>query len=329
LLLLLLPLLRRLTPEVSSSRKLKRRATSLSSFKRRSPHFLSFLDSGRYDDLSYSLVLPFWDRPSKLDGSHAGDFGFDPLGFTENNDLYYLQECELRHARLAMLAVAGWPLSELLAPSFMLQDGRAPSVLNGVNPASGLFILGAFAAFGYFETVTALRKTDNTLIGKKHANDMALIWKWGVAGDYNWDPANLYNSLGDDAAGRKGLREVEVMQGRYAMVAITYFAVWEALTRSPIVENNMFFHPNTLLPLIGVAHGIWSQFYQVSDLRKYPIQIEYTKDGEEMLRGAGRSTEGIAGSLASVVSAAGVITSKFGDLTNMVLEKVQTNSEEK
>ena len=290
--------------------------------------FFSFLGSGRYNDLSYSLVLPFLERPAKLDGSHAGDFGFDPFGFTENNDIYYLQECELRHARLAMLAVVGWPLSELVAPDFMLQDGRAPSVLNGVNPASGLFILASFAAFGYFEKVTALRKTDNTLIGKKHANDMALVWKWGVAGDYNWDPANLYNLLGDDAAGRKGLREVEVMQGRYAMVAITYFAAWEALTGSPIVENNMFFHPNSLLVLIGVAHGIWSQFYQVSDLRKYPIQIEYTKDGEEMLRGVSRSIEGTSGSFSTVASAVGGITSKFGDLTNMVLEKVQSNSEE-
>ena len=55
-------------------------------------------------------------RPKALDGSHAGDFGFDPLGLTESNDLYTMQEAELRHARLAMLAVVGWPLSELVAP---------------------------------------------------------------------------------------------------------------------------------------------------------------------------------------------------------------------
>lgn len=80
--------------------------------------------SGRYDNIDYSITLPFWQKPAKLDGSHAGDFGFDPMGFTDDFDIYYMQECELRHARLAMLAVVGWPLSELVAPGFMLQDGR-------------------------------------------------------------------------------------------------------------------------------------------------------------------------------------------------------------
>ena len=53
-----------------------------------------------------------------------------------------MQEAEIRHARLAMLAVVGWPMSELLAPSWMLQNGCAPSVLNGVNPISFLAIAG-------------------------------------------------------------------------------------------------------------------------------------------------------------------------------------------
>ena len=98
--------------------------------------------SGRYDSIDYSITLPFLKKPSKLDGSHAGDYGFDPLGLSEQFDIYYMQECETRHARLAMLAVVGWPLSELVGPDFMLQDGRAPSVLNGVNPISVIWIFG-------------------------------------------------------------------------------------------------------------------------------------------------------------------------------------------
>ena len=46
----------------------------------------------------------------------------------------WMREAELKHARLAMLAVAGWPLSEL-ASGPLLQalgtNGRAPSLLNG------------------------------------------------------------------------------------------------------------------------------------------------------------------------------------------------------
>jgi len=229
-------------------------------------------------------------RPTALTGDHAGDFGFDPLGFTEDYDLYYLQECEIRHARLAMLAVVGWPMSELLAPSWMLQEGgRAPSVLNGVNPVSALAILTAFAGLGYLEYATSLRRTAGTALGEKHRSDMSNIWEYGVAGDYNFDPLNLYSSLGNDAQGRKGLRELELSQGRYAMLGITGFAIWEKLTGHAIVENSMFFHPNALLPALALGYFGWSQIYEISPLDQYPIKVQYTKDGEEMLNGLGRN----------------------------------------
>lgn len=247
------------------------------------------LEPGRYDSISYSKAIPQLKRPPKLDGSHAGDFGFDPLGFTEDYDLYYLQECEIRHARLAMLAVVGWPLSELVAPSWMLQDGCAPSVLNGVNPLSALAILVSFSAFGFFEYKTSIRRTSGTPLGEKHLSDMSNVWNFGVAGDYNFDPANFYSLLGDDAQGRKGLRELEITQGRYAMLGITSFALWEKLTGHPIVENSMFFHPNALLPFLALSYFGWSQIYEVSDVTEYPIKIQYTKDGEEILNGLKRN----------------------------------------
>lgn len=139
--------------------------------------------SGRYNDKENSIAMPFMKRPPALDGTHAGDFGFDPLGFTEQYDLYTMQESELRHARLAMLAVVGWPASELLAPDWMLQDGCAPSVLNGFNPVSFLATVAAFAALGYFEFQTSLRRVDDKELGAIHREDMADVWKWGVPGD--------------------------------------------------------------------------------------------------------------------------------------------------
>lgn len=259
------------------------------------------IEPGRYNDLDYSITLPFWERPVNLDGSHAGDYGFDPMGLSEDNDLYYMQECEIRHARLAMLAVAGWPLSELLAPKWMLQDGCAPSVLNGFNPLSLAATAAAFAAFGFLEFQTSLRRVKGTTLGDKHASDMQDVWKYGVAGDYNFDPANFYSLLGDDAAGRKGLRTLEITQGRYAMLGISYFALYENLTGHPIVENSMFFHPNILLPLLAVSAFAWKQIYQVSDLREFPINIEYTKDGEQLLADFDRATEGPKKELSAAV----------------------------
>lgn len=89
-----------------------------------------------------------------------------------------------------MLAVVGWPLSELVAPDFMLQDGgRAPSVLNGFfgqdffNPLPLLATVTIFAGFGYLEYMTALRKVDDKELGKIHRMDMQDVWKFGVAGD--------------------------------------------------------------------------------------------------------------------------------------------------
>ena len=202
-----------------------------------------------------------------------------------------MQESEVRHARLAMLAAVGWPMSELLAPSWMLQNGCAPSVLNGVNPLSFLAIVGFLGAAGFVEYKTSLRQSLSTPMGKIHKKDMSAVWKFGVAGDYNWDPLNLYSSCGDDYKGRKGLRDVELSHGRVAMLGITYFAIWEALTGNPIVENNMLFHPNLLAPVLALGYAAWTNIYEVSDLSEYPIEIKYTNEGEMKLK---RAQNGIA-----------------------------------
>lgn len=246
---------------------------------------------GRYNDSKNSIAIPFLPRPSALDGSHAGDYGFDPLGLSEKLDFYAMQESEVRHARLAMLAAVGWPMSELLAPSWMLQNGCAPSVLNGVNPLSFLAIVGFLGAAGFVEYKTSLRQSLSTPMGKIHKKDMSAVWKFGVAGDYNWDPLNLYSSCGDDYKGRKGLRDVELSHGRVAMLGITYFALWEALTGNPIVENNMLFHPNLLAPVLALGYTAWTNIYEVSDLSEYPIEIKYTNEGEMKLK---RAQNGIA-----------------------------------
>ncbi|GMH89306.1 hypothetical protein TrST_g949 [Triparma strigata] len=241
------------------------------------------LQPGRYDSVDYSLTFPALPKPPALDGSHAGDFGFDPLGFTENFDLYYLQECETRHARLAMLAVVGWPLAELVG---FAKGGVAPSVMNGFGFGGAVGTLLIFGALGYFDFKTSLRSTRDTKLGKQHLSDMSNIWSVGVAGDYDFDPLNLYNKLGDDAAGRKGMRQLEITQGRYAMLGITAFAFLEKLTGHGVVEGlgSMFFHPNAVLPILGAGYWIWSSIYEVSDPRAFPIKIQYRQGGEETER---------------------------------------------
>merc|ERR1711966_449007 len=77
------------------------------------------------------------------DKTLAGDMNFDPLMIADSPDkLAWYREAEVKHARLAMLAAFGWPVSELTNFGGLLNgDGRAPSLLNGglgnVNACTG------------------------------------------------------------------------------------------------------------------------------------------------------------------------------------------------
>merc|ERR1719269_72122 len=63
----------------------------------------------------------------------AGDMNFDPLMISDNAEkLAWYREAEIKHARLAMLAAFGWPISEITNfGNLLTADGRAPSLLNG------------------------------------------------------------------------------------------------------------------------------------------------------------------------------------------------------
>jgi hypothetical protein len=55
-----------------------------------------------------SKSIPFLTVPEKLDGSMPGDMGFDPMGLSDiQTDLRYARWAELKHGRVAMLAVVG------------------------------------------------------------------------------------------------------------------------------------------------------------------------------------------------------------------------------
>ena len=183
-----------------------------------------------------SQALPFMERPAALDGSLVGDVGFDPLGFAKSEeDLMNYREAEIKHARLAMLAAAGWPLSELfdakiaaglgLAPIVDATD-RAPSLLNGglgkISPAYWLLCIGGAAAI--------------ELIG------MGAKSKPGYTpGKLGFDPLGM---MPKDEAGQERMQLAELKNGRLAMIAITAFAVQEFVSKTGVIdETPLFFKP--------------------------------------------------------------------------------------
>ena len=186
---------------------------------------------------SMSQSMPFMARPMALDGSLAGDVGFDPLGFAKSSeDLMKFREAEIKHARLAMLAAAGWPVSELfdakLAKLFGMTPivdaaDRAPSVLNGglgkVSPVYWVACLAGAAAIDLYGIMKASKKTGYT------------------PGDLGFDPLGVFP---DDAEGQQWMETAEIKNGRLAMIAITAFAFQELVTKIGVVdETPLFFKP--------------------------------------------------------------------------------------
>jgi hypothetical protein len=185
---------------------------------------------------SMSLALPWMERPAALDGTMVGDVGFDPLGFAKNSeDLMNYREAEIKHARLAMLAAAGWPLSELFDAKIASTIGlnpvvdasdRAPSILNGglgkISPIYWLVCLGGAAAIDLIG-INAKSKPGYT------------------PGNLGFDPFGLYPK---DVAGKERMQLAELKNGRLAMIAITAFAVQEFVSKIGVIdETPLFFKP--------------------------------------------------------------------------------------
>merc|ERR1719313_709549 len=148
---------------------------------------------------------------------------FDPLGISNSPEsLAWYREAEIKHARLAMLAAVGWPVSELTNfGSLLTRDGRASALLNGglgnVNIAYWVFVL----ALGIFAESKGLAKQ----FGKQQDY---------LPGMFGFDPLKADSS---------GMRNAEITNGRVAMLAITIYAYEEALLKAPIFPLNLFRGP--------------------------------------------------------------------------------------
>lgn len=186
-----------------------------------------------------SKALPFVPRPKLLDGTLAGDVGFDPFGFAGQDmaTLAYMREAEIKHSRLAMLAVIGWPLAELFdkpiaqtlnLPIALTRSGTSPSILNGgLDKIDVAYWIAVVALAGIVEL-------ENSKVKEESGKNYQL-------GDVGFDPLGLYPK---DAAGQKAMQTKELKHGRLAMMAVLGFVVQEALYRTPVVETTpFFFHP--------------------------------------------------------------------------------------
>jgi len=155
----------------------------------------------------------------------------------------WMRIAELKHARLAMLAAAGWPLAELAnggGRSWLhsATNGRAPSLFNGhlLDYWPALFVI--FGGLSFLEFTTKDSYTDGNF-GFDPLGIASGKGPEGASGEYIFD---LKDGLPFPNAGdMDALKLAELKNGRAAMMAITGFAVAEFFWGKPVTELTPIF----------------------------------------------------------------------------------------
>jgi len=178
-----------------------------------------------------SQSLPFMNRPALLDGSMAGDVGFDPLGLSNIDDvgidLYWLREAEVKHARVAMLAVVGFLQVEIFGPA----PGCEAATLKCQTDAfwqlwnsHPQYIAFALIMITIIEMISGIAATQGRSTGLRGP------------GEFGLDPLGF--SKGDPAAFAR-LQAQEIANGRLAMFAAAGEIVQGCTTHDGAIENLM------------------------------------------------------------------------------------------
>ncbi|KAI0565113.1 Light-harvesting complex I polypeptide [Gracilaria domingensis] len=151
-----------------------------------------------------SKAIPFLEAPPKLDGTLAGDSGFDPLYLSNYINLDYARAGELKNGRIAMLATLGILVQEFVhLPGPMFQESNPIKAIYAV-PVEGWIQILAFVSVVELATFKAT---------------------FEKGGDLGFDPLGL-GKKGD----YKELELKELKNARLAMIAFLGFIIQTIVT---------------------------------------------------------------------------------------------------
>jgi len=140
----------------------------------------------------------------------AGDLGFDPLGLSEINgvgvDLYWLREAEIKHCRVAMMAVVGNVWVEAFGPAPGCEAATAKNQMDSfwqlwkVHPQ---YIVAGLIFIMIAEMISGIATTSGRESGMR------------APGDFGFNPFGY----ADDEPKYMELKNKEISNGRLAMWA--------------------------------------------------------------------------------------------------------------
>ncbi|CAM9895415.1 unnamed protein product, partial [Hapterophycus canaliculatus] len=179
---------------------------------------------------------PFLPRPEALDGSMIGDVGFDPLGLATPDNLDRYREAELKHGRLAMVALAGWPVATLLL-GLLTKIVPPASVCTGSGCAIDQTMSGSAlplsaignVSFAYWGSALALSIAAELIMLQRKDSAAGRLQNGPEgyrAGDLGLDPFGL----ADDE-----MRLREIKHGRLAMAAFAFHYAGVLLEKKGVV----------------------------------------------------------------------------------------------
>jgi len=181
------------------------------------------------------LWAPDVVAPSYLDGSLAGDYGFDPLGLGANpTALRWYRQSELVHARWAMLGVAGVLGQEILRPDVFWYEAGLPENLPG--PFKNINMGGLLAwEFLLMHWVEVRRWQDYKNFGS--VNEDPIFKGNKVPNPEMGYPGGIFDPLGFSKGNLKELQTKEIKNGRIAMVAFMAFVIQaQATGKGPLAD---------------------------------------------------------------------------------------------
>lgn len=172
-----------------------------------------------------SPSMPFMNAPEGIPADTPGYAGFDPLGFIDGGfDLKFMQEAEIKHGRVCMLAVLGLVVPEIFTfPFYSAPKGALAASTEMHDYFVNQGALKQLVLWTHFAEVFGAIGLRETLNGDR------------VPGYFGLDPLNFAGAPGTPKFAKFQLNEIK--NGRLAMCAVGGIIHQQFVTHQPTLFN--------------------------------------------------------------------------------------------